>query len=143
MKSECLKRACTFGLGGLLSRALERLLALLLLLLGVNLGDAGVLEVVKLILGLGIALHHLNLTVGRGEVVTLLLRVVVAVLVIVVMVVLVGRDNVVAGEVDVVVSNNLEEDLLILIDSELESLLVILFSRALASHVRNTIWAMG
>lgn len=45
-------------------------------------------------------------------------------------VVLIGRGNVVSGEVDIVVSDNLEEGLLVLSDGDLKGLLVGLFGHS-------------
>lgn len=117
----------TLLLSGLLSGALQGLLLGLLrlggLLVGNDLGDARVGNGVKLVIGAGAVELIL---IGREIVVGILVGL-GEVLVIVVVIVVVGGGHVVAGERDVEVTNNLEEDLIILIDGKIKSLLVVLF----------------
>lgn len=115
------------GLGG---GALVLVLALLLLdelgnfLLRVDLGDAGVLEAVELvILGL-VHLVDVELVIAREVVVLLILLVVV----LVILVVLLREGNVVTGDENVVCAVDLEVDLLALADGDVEGLLVVLRS---------------
>lgn len=136
-----LRQALTLSLSRLLSSALQGLLiGGLGLLLFLDLGDAGLLDIVKLILRVGLAVH-LKIGLGRGEIVIILgigLGIILAVgTVLVIVVVGIGRDNVVTSEVDVVVANDLEENLLLLVNGELEGLLVVLFANSVSTLFPN------
>ena len=106
----------------LLGRLRVLLLLLLVVVLGRDLDDTGVLDIVKLVPGIGIAAQHVCklVLVGR-EVVVFLVRVLVRV------VDVFSRDNVIAGKEDVVATGGLEESLLVLADDNVQGLLANLY----------------
>lgn len=109
--------ALLLGLGKLL-------LDLLLLVLGVDLGDAGSRDVVELILGIATVDQAHKLILIGGKIVVLII---LLLLIGVVLVVAVKGNDVVSCKVDVVVTDNLEENLLVLANDNVEGLLVLLF----------------
>jgi hypothetical protein len=117
----------TLLLGGALVSLLVVLLSRLLIF-GLNLGDAGLLDIIELVLRvILLSSHHVQKLILIGGEVVVVLILVVLIIVLVVVVVLIGRGDVVSGEVDVVVSDDLEEGLLVLSDGDLKGLLVGLF----------------
>lgn len=97
-----------------------------LLLLAVNLGDAGVIHAIKVITLLSIhgqKLLHVELLLIGGKVVVIL----IILILIVVVTALVETNDVVTGEVNSVVTGDLEEDTLTLTHGDVKGLLAVLF----------------
>ena len=118
-----------FLLSGALVLALLGLNKLRGLLLALDLGDSGVLKVIKVI-ALIIILHgheviHVELILIGREVVVILVLIIV-VMVVVVVVTLIETNDVVTGQEDSVVTGDLEEHGLTLADSDIQRLLVVL-----------------